>query len=1750
MRLSHLRAHLEQQLVLKGLISEVYVGLVEEDFDVSVSRVSLQANMLKEYWHKFEVTHEAINVSFNKLDQEDREKIKAHAYFTQEAYTTTQKEYIRTLEKLNATMSSEKSSSSGSTSNYFLDPTQNIQTQMTYAYSLKLPRIDLPKFNGNMENWLTFKDFFSTSVLVNPTLSDVQRLQYLKASLVGNAAHLLKYTTITALNFKPAWESVVSYYENKRLLVSSTLQSFFNIKKMTKESAKELENLYTTVNQLLKSLETMGRPVAHWDDILVFVITQRLDLDTLKAWEHHLGGERDPPTWSQLREFLGIRQRSLQAIDKSKFDKPKVAAQTGALKSHFQGHSKESSSKSIASITCGICGTNHHPATCAQYASKSQEVKRKLIIKHHLCFNCLGAHKISNCTSTRRCIKCGQKHHTSLHLEKSANDKRTRSDNSKASVASEKDKENKTPNAKVLFANADQAGNHSQILLATARIIVRSSNGNSTIARALIDQGSEISLVTERLAQRLKLPRIKSSIPLVGVGGQSSNKTRGFVSFTIRPHFTSTFEKVISAHILSALTTAIPTLKVSSKSWKHLEGLQLADPYYSNPGEIDLLLGADVYGQLIDTGIVKGGSDSPIAQQTQLGWIVSGPTSSVRPTCHMQSYCISQSADLYDLLQRFWELDSISVKPVSSLNQDEQECEEHFCSTHSRDSQGRYVVCLPFKASSQTLGDSKRKASLLCHKLVERFSKNAKYAVQYSEFMDEYLRLGHMRVVPDSTSEPSHSYYLPHHGVWKESSLTTKLRVVFNASSPSTSGRSLNDILHPGEKLQTELFDVLIYFRQFKYAFSADIEKMFRQVKVCSDDWKFQRIFWTGEGQNLVPFELTTVTYGMVCAPFLSLRVLMQLTKDEGERYPKAISVMTDGRYVDDLFGGSDSIMNTRLIIDQVSDLCMAGGFPLRKWVSNEPAVLESIASEHRLDASMIPIDDDLIIHSLGLLWHPMTDEFSFELSFLSKDRITKRSILSTIAKIFDPLGFLAPVIIIGKLILQRLWTLKLDWDQDLPDDLVHDWIKFINDCDTLPLLTFPRWIGTYLSRSFELHGFCDASSLAMAAVVFVRTTDDTGKIISKLICSKTKVAPLKRLTIPRLELSGAVLLVKLVKQVLHALHREDVRLYLWCDSSITLTWINNHPSRWKDFVHNRVCYIQETLPSATWRFVRGSENPADLATRGLTLAQLSHTPSWWYGPSWLSETSDLWPSLALLETSGVNLEERPVKINATSTSVTQPWDLLLRYSSLLRLLKVTATCMRAVDRFKRISTAPALTTITPLELHKAKAFWTKEIQRCFFPSELRSISTGQTLPKSNCLIRLTPFIDAEGILRVGGRLQASNLSEVSKHPAILPKQSPFTSLIIGDAHIRSLHGGTQLTTLLIREEFWVVGGRTTVRSHILKCVKCLRFRQLRARQLMGQLPPERVLPSRPFLNTGVDYAGPFTLKTWKGKNARTYKAYIVLFVCFATSAVHLELVTDYTTEAFLAAYKRFVSRRGICATLISDCGTNFKGASSELQRLFDGASAESQRLSALLAKDGTTWRFNPPSAPHFGGKWESGVKSVKYHLKRVMGETLLTYEELNTLLTQIEAVLNSRPLCPLTDDPDDLSVLTPGHFLMGCPPTVVPEPSLEFEKSSRLSRWQLLRQMLDSLWVRWSSEYLQRHYSMYKWNQNSTTVKEGSMVLVVDERYPPGKWPLGRITKIFRGPDGLVRVVMVKTCTTELKRPITKLCFLPTDKD
>jgi len=436
------------------------------------------------------------------------------------------------------------------------------------------------------------------------------------------------------------------------------------------------------------------------------------------------------------------------------------------------------------------------------------------------------------------------------------------------------------------------------------------------------------------------------------------------------------------------------------------------------------------------------------------------------------------------------------------------------------------------------------------------------------------------------------------------------------------------------------------------------------------------------------------------------------------------------------------------------------------------------------------------------------------------------------------------------------------------------------------------------------------------------------------------------------------------------------------------------------------------------------------------------------------------------------------------------------------------------------------------------------------FSEEIKDIASNQrNSTKIKRLVSLNPFIDSGGVLRVGSRLRNSEFDNDKKHPIILSAKHQFSRLIFKDEHLRLLHAPPQLLLSSTRGRFWVIGGRNLARQLVHNCVRCFRNKPRQAQNLMGDLPKARVSVSMPFHVTGVDYAGPFIIKDKKGRGSKTSKCYICLFICFAIKAIHLELVSDMTTESFIAALRRFSSRRGKPAHIYSDNGSNFVGANRELNELGNFLMKEGTVISKAINDMGINWHFIPAYSPHFGGLWESGVKSTKYYLKRIAGNATLTFEEFSTLLAQIEATLNSRPLIPMSSDPNDLMPLTPAHFLIGRTLTSVADPSLTHLPEARLFRWQLVQSLHQHFWKRWSKEYISELQQRTKWKNPFRPIKENTMVIIKDDNLPPFKWRLARVIAVHPDQNKSVRIATVKTTAGVLRIAAAKLCPLPMEE-
>lgn len=1484
-----------------------------------------------------------------------------------------------------------------------------------------------------------------------------------------------------------------------------------------------------------------------------------------------------------------------------------------AYSTNKNSNNKGGSSKQHQRMSCQYCNTdNHNTFKCASFMKLSEANRLKWAQQSSRCVNCLRAgHNVYSCTSKNKCSVCKKNHHTLLHLQKQPIEYQNREQHSSScnmlrtqphellentqpstettnfnhkftsqqcpmTSQSQPSTSNSSSSSTQLHQISDDCQAHpcrnntltqsssvinshfinsmqqhqlsNVILLATAIIKIADKYGVLHKFRALIDQGSEASFITESAAQILSLPKIKRAVTISGIGNNEQKITKS-LNIDILSTYNQKFKTTITVFILPHITSKIPSVQ-ANHIWDHLNNIQLADPLFYMPSKIDILLGSDVYNEIILSGLRKGSNNSPIAQHTELGWVVSGATKQNHNYSPKQSYHIKLEENVDVLLKRFWEIEELNEK--TSYTKEESLCEDIFEKTHKRNLDGSYTVSLPFNPNCDAvLGRSRDRAVARLLSMEKTFARKPELFKQYNEFMSEYINLGHAKLDSplETTTCERHQYYLPHQAVIRETSSTTKLRVVFDASSKSSTGVSLNDQLLTGPTIQSTLFSIIMKWRKYKVAITADVEKMYRQIKINDADHNYQRIVWrSSPTQRINEYQLRTVTYGTSAAPYLAIKTLHTLAKDDQKLYPKASLVALNDFYVDDMMSGADTEEEVISLKNELCGLFTNGGFRLRKWMSNSSKVLQSISEHDRELQVPLEINSTEHIKTLGIHWDPIEDCFSFRvITPKISTKVTKREILSLTAKLFDPIGWLAPSIIMFKILLQRLWLEGISWDDEISDSLKQYWYKIVNDLPQLENIKISRWI-FYISEqsTIEIHGFCDASMQAYAAVMYARVIDENGKIHSTLLTAKTRVAPTKALSIPRLELCGAVLLTELAVKTLDALSINKSALTLWSDSTIVLSWIKNNPSKYKPFVSNRISEIQNQCNASSWKYVPSGENSADCATRGVHPSLLKDHPLWWNGPHWLNKPRSSWIMHDFENSNDIESEVKSIRA-FTVKQQSNIMDIIDNYSSWTTLCRVFAYCRRVKDNFlNKINK-----NVGPLsseEIHNAMVFIIRNVQSNYYQAEMKCLKNNQQLSKHSKLLCFNPIMDKDNLIRVGGRIQNSQLNYSRKHPVIIPPKCHITNLIIRKHHLETLHGGTQLTLCHIRESFWIPNGRNTVRNQLAKCVRCFRFKTSVQTQLMGNLPASRVNISRPFTNTGIDYAGPVKIRVSKGRGNKTYKGYISIFVCLATKAIHLEVVSDLTTDAFLAALYRFIGRRGLCKHIYSDNGTTFVGADRLLKADRNKYLAQYQNtVQNETASKGITWHFIPPASPNFGGLWEAGVKSMKYHLKRILGDTTLTYEEFSTTLIKIESCLNSRPLCPLTEDPEDFEMLTPGHFLIGSALLAAPQPDVEDKHMSSLKRWQLTNKFHQQFWKMWHKDYINMlQQRPKKYSSKGLQLKINDVVLLREDNTPPSRWNLGRIIQIHPGADDITRVATIKTGNGIFKRSIQKICILP----
>ena len=775
------------------------------------------------------------------------------------------------------------------------DPT----TSSSDEKSLKLPKLDVPTFDGKVIHWRSFWEQFDISIHSRSKLSDTEKLVYLKNALKdGTAKGVIEGLSQSGEHYKEAIKSLKARYDRPRLIHQTHVRTILETANLKEGTGKELRRLHDTVQQHLRALASMDYEPS--GPFITSMLELKLDTNTMFEWQKFSQGSSDVPHYKELLEFLNLRA---QASEVASTDTKKGPPTDLRVKKNWPSKPITSFAASATNpgySNCTLCKNKKHPLyACAQFKALSHDKKVSLLKSQDVCTNCLRpGHTFQNCRSWSRCKRCQKLHHTLLHVDQ-------RQITPPTSTTSQTAVTNVSTSTSV---NPHSLSSHS--LLMTCRIRVHAPDGSSIEARALLDSASSASFVSERLAQCLRLPRLHQGAKVMGIAGLShDSSTQALTRFVISPTRDPTKEFNVTAVIMPRVTCDLPLQSIPFKpEWTHLSDLTLADPDFGQPDRIDVLLGIDIFVDVMRQGRRMGTSGSPSAFETEFGWVLAGETSTHVSEVSVTSYHTSViHGD--EILQRFWEIEE-QPSDGSNLSPEERMVVQHFEQCHSRTESGRFLVPLPKKPHTKALGESRSQAVRRFMSLERLLHRKGQFP-EFSTVMQEYFECDHAELVPTTDLEKptSEVFYLPIHTVRKESSNTTKLRAVFDAPASSSTGISLNDTLLVGPTVHSSLTDVLLRFRLHRIALTTDVSRMYRAVLLDEADKDLHRFVWRkSSGEPLRDYRMTRVTFGVAASSYAANMAIKQNAIDLAPDYPLAAKVVDESFYVDDGLTGADTV--------------------------------------------------------------------------------------------------------------------------------------------------------------------------------------------------------------------------------------------------------------------------------------------------------------------------------------------------------------------------------------------------------------------------------------------------------------------------------------------------------------------------------------------------------------------------------------------------------------------------------------------------------------------------------------------------------------------------------------------------------------------------------------------------------------------------------------------------------------------------
>ena len=1293
---------------------------------------------------------------------------------------------------------------------------------------VKLPKINIPSFGGDILQWESFWDIFSATVH-DTDISIVTKFSYLKSSLEGEAAQAIQGLSLTVGNYETAVHILKERYGRKERLIFTHINSLLSITVPSKCALSSLKTLNDTLKGHTRSLENLGINSAQYGVILTPLVLSRLPQDIRLEWSREAEGKESDLTFllDFLKKEIVRRERSQVMKDSlSQPTGPPAEEKRNKLPTASALQASSSPRPKSAVSTCAVCEKGHATERCYKLTRVTIDERRSIVQTAGLCFRCLrSGHIARGCSST--CAKCNGRHH---HLfcngaSTSLPSNQTKHSSSAVTVSLEPTDTSLPARTTVAHDSNKPPGcslssrsNSPRILLQTARVTVLGSRGTAE-ATVLFDTGSDRSYVSSNLVQRVGpewCRREPLSYAAFGAGKPSSNQMHNMYSCLLQ-------DRRGSSH--SLLVTEVPVIcaplcrpEIPPDILERLGCVELADDYsVGEEVQIDMLIGLDAYWRFVEPSSVNLVAPGFVAQATVFGQILSGCVPGTDATSSLVSHrlvCLQVSDST---VRSFWELESVGILP------DEEDKDPLLTKFQDnlQKSDGRYETSLLWKPGMEKhLLNNERLAKIRLEQTSKRLSRDPVVKDMFDEALEEMLVSDVIEEVPpDELHISCPVYYMPCRPYVRESAVSTKCRPVYDASSKGFNGVSLNDCMEVGPCLLGNLTEILLRFRKWKIAITADIQKAFLQIAICPRDRDVHRFLWERNGTVRV-MRFKRVPFGNCQSPFL----LNATLRSHLESYPESevAERLKDDIYMDDFLSGQDSVSDSIHLVEESSRIMAEASMTFAKWSSNNPEVGELLLREFTdkcLDSEAIKV--------LGMVWLARVDCFTFQgPSFPPGLKVTKRVIISFYSQLFDPLGFAAPFVMAAKCLFQEIWSLCLTWDQEVPPDLQVRFLRWVDGLDFLREWRIPRSytpMGWSSIVDLTLHGFGDAAPSGYGACIYIVAHLEDGTCVSSLVIAKAKVAPLKSKTLPRLELLACLLCARLLQFVKKALGLlDEVSYTCWTDSMIALSWIQSHPSRWKQFVANRVSEIHQLTSADHWRHCPGSENPADLLTRGVSAEELVNSKVWLHGPLLMHDevvAGDI-EVKAFTDTELACEQKNMHSVLLSSVECAERVFEVERWGSLFKAIRIVGWVFRFIRNLKLSLSLRHKGALSLDELQTGKIQLIKDVQRHAFPADLKALRQGLSIPKGSSLFKLCPFLATDGLLRVQGRLQFSALSYSEKHPIILPRDH-LALLFTRFHHILMKHAGVNAMLTSLRNEFWMIGARRTAKQVKKACMAC-----------------------------------------------------------------------------------------------------------------------------------------------------------------------------------------------------------------------------------------------------------------------------------------------------------------------------------------